>query len=606
MQKVYSILLAKYKQKRSKLKQKNRRIAYARGLVFLTGLVLISVFWSGGVGLVSGLIFITLIPFLLLVKTTVQLKFKIRNLDELVKINEQELKNLDGKPPTAIDGREFIDFNHNFTYDLDIFGEKSIFHYLNRTCTYSGKQLLSKWLKNPEKNKNTILLRQEAIQNLSTKTDWRQSFQAYGNMEDEGENFHSQHEKSDNTGRNEIKNWLMTPPQFINRKGIKVLLLLSPAFALLLLLAGLFSSIPLSFFGLYGFLQLGIIGLFLKKINKQHNDLSRSEQILNKFIHLIDCIENENFSAHYLKQLQNQLHIEESKAKDTLQEFKKLVKAFDNRLNVFFSLGMNFLFLWDLQCVVRLEKWKGKHKEHLPGWFSVIAHFDALLSFAGMAANRPDMNYPVISDKKFELNIRGGGHVLLSPKSRIDNNFEMQNQGQIAIITGANMAGKSTFLRTAGTNLVLAMCGSAVCADAFVFSPLDIFTSLRMNDSLQKNESYFYAELKRLQAIIKAAKEREQLFVIIDEMLRGTNSKDKHEGSVAYTKQLIKQNACGLIATHDISLGKLAEVYPENVKNLRFEVKIKDKKLFFDYKLRSGISKSLNATFLMKQMGITV
>jgi DNA mismatch repair ATPase MutS len=168
------------------------------------------------------------------------------------------------------------------------------------------------------------------------------------------------------------------------------------------------------------------------------------------------------------------------------------------------------------------------------------------------------------------------------------------------------MAGKSTFLRTVGVNMILALCGSSVCANKFKISPIELHTSIRTSDSVQKNESYFYAELKRLKVIIDRMKNGEKLFVIIDEMLRGTNSKDKHYGSQALIEQLIRLNGSGLLATHDIALGELAEKYPDNVRNFRFEVEIKNNELVFDYKLKNGISQNLNATFLMKKMGITM
>jgi DNA mismatch repair ATPase MutS len=223
-----------------------------------------------------------------------------------------------------------------------------------------------------------------------------------------------------------------------------------------------------------------------------------------------------------------------------------------------------------------------------------------------MAANNPEFVFPLINNNDFNMQMKDAGHPLLDYKTRVCNNFVIPEQKYAVIVTGANMAGKSTFLRTVGVNMVFAMMGSVVCASEFKMSPIGIFTSVRTNDSLQKSESYFYAELKRLKAIIDDLNADNKMFVIIDEMLRGTNSKDKHHGSVALTEQLLRLNAASIVATHDIMLGNLQNKYPNNVINKRFEVQIKDNKLDFDYKLQDGVSQSLNATFLMKKMGITV
>jgi len=229
---------------------------------------------------------------------------------------------------------------------------------------------------------------------------------------------------------------------------------------------------------------------------------------------------------------------------------------------------------------------------------------DALNSLANLAHNYPDFVMPKPVDGEFFLKMQAGAHPLLDEKIRVDNDFTINGYSQIRIITGANMAGKSTFLRTIGVNMILAMAGSVVCAKEFEFTPLSLHTSIRTNDSLQKHESYFFAELKRLKSIINRLEKDEKLFVIVDEMLRGTNSKDKHLGSAALIKRLINLQASGLVATHDIELGKMTEDYPQNIENYRFEVDIKNEELYFDYKIKTGISQNLNAMFLMKKMGI--
>jgi DNA mismatch repair ATPase MutS len=346
------------------------------------------------------------------------------------------------------------------------------------------------------------------------------------------------------------------------------------------------------------------VGFYTKKITFIHGRIGRKVNILDKYGKLLKLIEKEDYNSKFLLSLLNKTSVDKHTASEELNRLKNLVKALDNRMNILFALFANALLLWDLQVVYRLEKWRQKNQESMPEWFETIYRFDELSSKATFAFNHPKYIVPQIVEGNFSLKIKQGGHPLLDEKERVDNDFEMYGHAQIRIITGANMAGKSTFLRTIGVNLVLAMSGNVVCAKEFAFVPIPIHTSVRTNDSLQKSESYFFAELKRLKTIIDRLKTGEKLFVIVDEMLRGTNSKDKHLGSEALTKQMIDLKASGLIATHDIALGELTEKYPENIQNQRFEVETENDKLVFDYLLKPGISQNLNAVFLMKKMGV--
>ena len=237
-------------------------------------------------------------------------------------------------------------------------------------------------------------------------------------------------------------------------------------------------------------------------------------------------------------------------------------------------------------------------------WIGVIAEFECLNSFANFSFNRTDLTFPVIIEGTFRMKMGGGGHPMILPNKRVDNDLEITAPGQLFLITGANMAGKSTLLRTVGVNLVLGMAGSPVCAREMEMVPVPIMTSVRTNDSLGDDESYFYAELKRLSQIINRLENEGSLFVIVDEMLKGTNSHDKHIGSKGLIRRLIRLNAAGLLATHDVELGKLTEEFPDHLHPRCFEVAIEGDQLKFDYQLIIGVSKSLNATFLMKKMGI--
>ena len=260
--------------------------------------------------------------------------------------------------------------------------------------------------------------------------------------------------------------------------------------------------------------------------------------------------------------------------------------------------------MFNLHVLVSVESWKKKYSEVIPRWFETLGELDALASLATFAANNPEFIFPLAAEEKFLFDASDLGHPLIPKGECVTNNISISGWNQYCIITGANMSGKSTFLRTIGTNYVLAMLGAPVFATRFIFSPVILHSSIRTNDSLARKESFFYAELKRLQTIILELESGQQTFILLDEILKGTNSKDKQVGSIALLEQLVKYQSVGLIATHDLILGDLLKDYPENIHNLCFEIQIVNSEMIIDYKLQQGVCKNLNATFLMKKMGI--
>ena len=613
---LYSERHLKFQQNKDKLVKQNRLISMTRLLLFLSAIGLVIFFWSNGIYAITSIIGIAIIPFLFLIKLNVGLTNKIRHFKELITINLNELEGLKGNFSVFPSGNEFINPEHAYSYDLDIFGHESIYQAINRTSTAGGAISLANALKEPILDSAKITERQAAIKELADKLEWRQNFQATGNvvLENEVENtaqtgwFQSRKQNYSNVQgfHNEILKWLSEPYFFINKLILKYLLILLPIISVILfglLVADLF---PFMGFVLYGFVQLFIVGLFVKKVNYIHNQIGKKVEILNKYEAMLLLVENQDFIAPYLISLKSALRTKTTISSQELKHLKKLARHLDNRMNILFAFFANAFFLWDLQIVFRLEKWRKQNHQNLSKWLDVIYDFDFLSSLAGFAFNNPNYCFPEIKTGDFFLEMEEAGHPLIKDEVRVDNSLIINGQSQLLVVTGANMAGKSTFLRTIGTNMILALAGSVVCAKKFVISPIHLHTSVRTSDSVQKSESYFFAELKRLKSIIDRMQAGEMLFVIIDEMLRGTNSKDKHHGSEALIEQLIRLKGSGLIATHDIGLGTLAEKYPENVKNYRFEVEIIDNELVFDYKLKTGISQNLNATFLMKKMGITV
>jgi DNA mismatch repair ATPase MutS len=268
------------------------------------------------------------------------------------------------------------------------------------------------------------------------------------------------------------------------------------------------------------------------------------------------------------------------------------------------SAPLNLLLLWNLQQALDLEKWKKEHATDVKSWFDTLGDFEALISFATIHYNNPGWCFPNLHEKHFYINAKELGHPLIPENKRVNNYIDIENKGKIMLVTGSNMAGKSTYLRSIGVNTVLAMAGAPVCASAFTISPVQLISSMRIADNLEESTSTFYAELKKLKAVIDKVNAGEKVFILLDEILRGTNSLDRHTGSEALIKQLIRHEAAAIIATHDLGLAAINITYPNNILIYHFDVQVNNEELFFDYKLKPGICTSLNASILMKKIGI--
>ncbi|RLD61583.1 MAG: hypothetical protein DRJ01_07660, partial [Bacteroidetes bacterium] len=445
---------------------------------------------------------------------------------------------------------------------------------------------------NPLKEKKELILRQKAIEELKNKVEWRQNFQAIGNLYSEKE-----------SDKEDILNWLNEPLILFRNKLYKTLLFIWPFLVIIQLILSILQIVPYKLLLITFLFQIIIVSYNKNKIQKLQK-LGNKVKTLKKYGKLLNEIENEDFISPKLKNLTGILKTNNKTTYYHITKLANISKAYDNNLNIIAGPILNFFFLWSLQCIIRMDKWKIKFKAELPKWFSIIGELDALSSLGCFAFNKPDYIFPEIENNNFTLETKKLGHPLINKSVRINNDFYLKNLGDFVMITGANMAGKSTFLRTVGVNLVLAMSGAPVCAKKFRFFPTDIFTSMRTTDSLEKHESYFYAELKRLKTIIDKLNKNQINFIILDELLKGTNSKDKETGSRIFIEKLIKLNGVGLIATHDLNLADIEKKHPDKVKNQCFEVEIKGEKIFFDYKLKNGVTQKMNASLLMKQMSI--
>jgi DNA mismatch repair ATPase MutS len=589
----YSVAAGTYQLLRDKEEKHLFILSLVRLLSFLGGIVLI---WFGfsiniTVGALSALAVIVLFLYLLkLYSEHSDEKLFFSNLSD---INKNEAAALSGDISAFNEGVDYLDITHDFSFDVDLFGKDSLFQYLDRTVTGYGRDILAGWLSDPYMLSSDLTVRQEAIRELALKVKWRQEFMARGMKK--------------SLEKKEIEAllyWLNenngTGSSFVKRVAIYLLPSVVVS-SLILLVAGL---MPYTFFTLLFLLNLLYTTTGLKKTNRIHNALSRKYNFLSSIDKMLKSFGNELFMSEELSRIKLNISGKEDSASAAVKKLSRLIQSFDSRMNILVGFALNGLLLWDFHSIQRLEIWKEKYKALFPKWLEMVGQIDAYISIANYAFNNPDFAYPAISAGNEVFSVKGLGHPLISEKIRVCNDFEMENSGIICVVSGANMAGKSTFLRTVAVNYILAMSGAPVCAQAMTFTPLRLFTSMRTTDSLSHNESYFYAELKRLKSLKSMVEGGEPVFFILDEILKGTNSADKSLGSKLFLKRLVELGASGLIATHDTSIGEMEKEYPGKIINKCFEIEIDGDQIYFDYRLQDGITHRMNAAILMKQMGI--
>ena len=574
-------------------KSKTNLIFYSRLILFIAALGFFFYLIENHSSVAITISALTIIAFLILLRLEITFSRKTTFLQNLIRVNEVEIDLLKGNYEKLNEGKEFIDKHHNFIADLDIFGRRSIFQILNRTSTYSGRTKLAGWLTTPFLDGNKIVKRQEAAKDLSGKPEWCQHFIALGITN-----------KEEAADKDAIQDWLNEANYFSNT-FLKIVSVLLPAITVLALALYSFDIIGSSAFTILFFSQLLIVGSHTKKVNQIHNQLSRKFDSIEKYRSLISLIESEQFNSSELNSLKDNFKNSKEGGSKDIQKLKKHVDTLDARMNIVVALLLNGILLWDINVMRNIEKWRTEHKSNFLNWIDVIGEFDAFISIALYAHNNPNYAYPEVYSDSFIMQAEKIGHPLINKNVLVKNNYNIEGLPKIDLLTGANMAGKSTFLRTIGVNLTLAMIGAPVCASQYKFTPTLLFTSLRTNDSLQENESFFYAELKRLQLLIQHYKNKEKVFFLLDEILKGTNSKDQHAGSEALIEKIIKLNGCGIVATHDVELSKLNLTHPNTIRNLCFEITINNDKLNFDYKIKEGVCSTMNASYLMKKMEIT-
>ena len=527
------------------------------------------------------------IGFVFLLLRHLKLAYKRDKIKALIAMNQLEIDVLNGNISKLPTGDEFIDPSHFYSYDIDLFGPNSLFQYINRTSTEEGKRKLATLF--TSNDIEGIFQKQQVVEELSYKADWRQNFTAISSL------------IKNNTKVKTLTNWLTNYTSFVP-KIMRFLPSVFSAISIVITVLFFIDLVPTVVFYAWFFLGLGISAIYVGRVNSLSNHTSTVSDTFSEYSKLIACVESAEFVCDGLKKQQEKLIQEQVIASGIVQEFSKLLSALDSRNNIFIGMVLNGFFLWDLKQSFLIEAWIEKYHSKVADWFEVIAFFDAQNSLGNYVFNHPKFQTASINpSENVVLKAEKLGHPLLKIKGRIDNDFTIEKE-QFFIVTGANMAGKSTFLRTVSLSIVLCNMGLPICASKAIYSPIKLITSMRTSDSLAEGSSYFFAELQRLKTIVDAVKS-DKYFIILDEILKGTNSHDKALGSKKIVRQFAYQKACGIIATHDLSLCELEEEILA-VENYFFDAEIINDELFFGYLLKKGICSNMNASFLLKKMEI--
>ncbi len=591
-----------------------RRISALRLASALVIVLAAYVSWYGSVGVIAflpkqlwyGLLLSSLGIFLFLVTRHAN-HFEQRERAELMlRIQKRELAVLSGDFTAIPHGGEFLTERDimppradDFALDLDVFGEFSLFQRMNRTVTPIGYKRLAEHLTTTFQHSEQLRARQQALSELSRQTTFRHEWMA---------SLSTRHLTG--TEQNRLQDWLRAKAvsmqnDILQKPWFQALLWGVPLLTIASAIAASFlpDSGFMRLFLAFGLGQLSIYAIFLPRIRRESATMSRTANLLAVYVRLFRLAQTHpNFQSPELQQCA----LQADSALRSMKKLTTLLQAFEMGQSFFGAILLNGVFLWDLQCISRMNAWRNLHYQRVEEWFRMLAEMDALVSMAGFVFNHPHFCQPTILDAGApHIEARGLAHPFLPSNEAVKNSLQLSlHEGRLVVITGANMAGKSTFLRALALNSAMALMGLPVASDEFSISILRIVTSMRTTDSLERHESYFFAELQRLQMIVGRLRDGEQMLVVLDEILRGTNSADKKSGTIGLLRQFLSFTSLAVIATHDTEIGALEQEFPDSVRNFCFEGIITGDDLHFDYTLRSGVAHNKNATFLMQKMGI--
>lgn len=482
-------------------------------------------------------------------------------------------------------GERYVDMQHEYAFDLDIFGEHSLYHRICRAVTSQGADRLAALLTNIAVSKSEIVERQQAVNELKGMEEWRIGFLARPKTR-------CQLGLLADLAKEERYNGIMLRtvlPYFV--VGITCITLA----------LGLWGLLPMGVFGIAFFLQLFITNAVRKPMKQASIHLTKLYKEFSGYVTLLDTIRQTDFKSEVMLRVTDTLFRQQPNSTEAFGELERLLNQYNMRNNELMNALLNGIFLFDVFWTRRFARWSRCYLDFIDDWVTCIAEIDAYVSMATYAFNTPYNHQAQIVDEDSDIVLKARNiyHPFLVRDVAVPNDFAL-TKGKVSIVTGANMAGKSTFLRTIGVSYVMACCGMPVCAEELQMSIVSLFSSMRTSDNLSDNISYFNAELIRLKQLLHHAKSHRFTLIILDEILKGTNSKDKLEGSILFLNEITKLNVSALIATHDLELAKMEETDGNIYSNYCFEIALTDD-IQYSYKIKRGVVENLNASYLLRK-----
>ena len=569
--------------------QRFRRVGFVR-LGFLVVMVVLLLAWA-----LTSFSFwwaiVGIIGFLALAPLQQNIAEARRRCERSADLFRNGLERLDdnwvGKGST---GERFISGSHPYAEDIDLFGRGSLFELLCRARTRVGEDTLAQWLLVPS-SIAVVQSRQVAVDELRSRVDLREDLALLA------EGIHS------GSDAQVLIEWASASPWSISNwlRFVSVALAVLSLGGLILWAAG-FGALPF-------LLTLIAAQLFAFRFRNQVQSVIRSVDLPAKDLQLMSevlrRVEQERFESPRLVELRSELDVDGLSPSQQIAHLKRLIELLDSRRNLFFA-PIAFILLWPLQCAIAIELWRQKSGPVVARWFGAVGEIEALSSIAGHAFERPDDPFPELVDKAPCFVAQDLGHPLIPGTRNVRTSLQLGPQPSVLIVSGSNMSGKSTLLRSVGTNTVLALAGAPVRARSLRLSPLQVGASIRIQDSLQAGASRFYAEITRLRQIVDLTKDSLPVLFLLDEILHGTNSHDRRIGAQGVVRGLVERGSVGLITTHDLALTEMVQALDSRAVNVHFEDHLENGKMSFDYVLRPGVLKKSNALELMRSVGLEI
>jgi hypothetical protein len=512
----------------------------------------------------------------------------------LLALNRRGLARLDGKWHAFTEkGAELLPEGHLYGADLDVVGQGSLFQRLDDTGTKAGEKQLAEWLLTPAPDAATVRARQEALKELAPALDFRQALIAEARLAGK-----------DKADPSRFIAWAEGPSPL---DAIRWAYPIAHVLPVLTISAGLLaandviSALPF-WIGLA--IQVAIVFATRIPLGKMWEALMLGERGFVRFEGTFLAIDSQPFQAPLLQQLKSGLQ-DGPPVSTRLKAFARLMGFAELRASGQLHPIINALTLWDVLVLFRLDAWRAGHGRGVRRWFEALAQLEALSSFASWPFERPQDAWPTVDDGPVHFEAKALAHPLLD--APVTNDVTLPGPGHAWVITGSNMSGKTTLMRTMGLNAVMALAGLPVCASSLAVSRVQVMTSMRVKDSLERGVSYFYAEVQRIKALLETSKaHRDRCLFLLDELFMGTNTKERQVASRQLMLMLLDAGAAGAVTTHDLSICELATERPERVKNVHFRDQIHDGEMTFDYRLREGVVQTTNALEVLRRAGVPV